>query len=138
RQALDHWRATIGSEGELADEQFLVLHRMVDDILASGARVVLVDLPIPTWHAQRSPYMTSYRQHAQRLLADLADRPGLSVLAMADRAAEGDFYDEVHPKPRVTRSGARRLADARGPVMGRPAALVAAPAGKQQAERGEP
>ena len=137
-QALDHWRTTIGSEGELADEQFLVLQRMVDAILASGARVVLVDLPIPTWHAQRSPYMTSYRQHAQRLFADLADRPGLSVLAMADLDADADFYDEVHPKPRVTMSWARRLAVALGPVMARPAEVVAAPAARQQAERSEP
>ena len=63
---------------------------------------------------------------------------GLSILAMADLDADGDFYDEVHPKPRVTMSWARRLADALGPVMGRPADQVAAPAGKQQAERGEP
>ena len=68
----------------------------------------------------------------------LAGRPGLSILAMADLDADGDFYDEVHPKPRVTMSWARRLADALGPVMGRPVDQVAAPAGKQQAERGEP
>ena len=138
QQALEHWRTTIGSESELADEQFLVLRRMVDDILASGARVVLADLPIPSWHAQRSPYMASYRQHAQRLFADLAGRPGLSILRMADLDADDDFYDEVHPKPRVTMSWARRLADALGPVMPRPADVVAAPAGKQQAERSEP
>ncbi len=88
RKYLAFWREYTGLAETLGDPPFQALERMVDNILAEGGRVVLVDLPIPEWHAQGSVLAADYHD------ADAGD----------------DFSDEVHPKPRVTGRWAQRLA----------------------------
>lgn len=108
--ALKYWREQMHSTGPIADEQFLVLGKLVERILAQGSRVVLVDLPIPRWHAERSPYYPDYLRHKKVLLAALAGRDGFSYLEMIDQDGDLEFSDEVHPKPRVTQQWAARVA----------------------------
>src|SRR5262249_12476029 len=57
--------------GPLADEQFHVLDRMVRKIAQSGSRILIVDLPIPRWHAQASPYFADYQTRKAPYLAAL-------------------------------------------------------------------
>ena len=83
---------------------------MVDGILAEGGRVILVDMPIPQWHAQGSVLSADYQQRVDTLLARLQTHAGVAVLKMDDASANDDFSDEVHPKPRVTERWAKRLA----------------------------
>jgi hypothetical protein len=82
----------------------------MDRILAQGSRVVLVDLPIPRWHAGRSPLYREYLRRKLMLLLDLEARAEFSYLEMNDLNGDPDFSDEVHPKPRVTRQWAARIA----------------------------
>jgi hypothetical protein len=110
RKYLAFWREYTGLAETLGDAPFQALDRMVDSILAEGGRVVLVDLPIPEWHAQGSVLAADYRRHMDKLLPELKSRAGVSVLKMDDSGAGDDFSDEVHPKPRVTERWARRLA----------------------------
>ena len=98
--ALQYWRDSIKRPDTLADEQFDVLDRLVRDILSSGQQVVLVDLPIPQWHAARSPYFAYYQKRKQSILQAFADKPGFHYLNMQDLNNDPDFSDEVHPKPR--------------------------------------
>ena len=138
RKALDFWRATIGRPADLGEEQFAVLRQTIDAMLESGARVLLVDLPIPRWHAERSPYSTSYRERTARLLATFSGRPGFTALTIPAMDADLDFYDEVHPKPQVTATWARHLAAALGPVVAHPADVLAATGARQQAQQAMP
>jgi hypothetical protein len=108
--ALKYWREQMHSDGPIAEEQFLVLRDLVDRILAQGSRVVLVDLPIPRWHAEGSPFYQEYLRHKKTLLSDLGGRDGFSYLEMIDLNGDLEFSDEVHPKPRVTRQWAERVA----------------------------
>jgi hypothetical protein len=108
--ALKYWREQMHSDGAIAAEQFLVLKNLIDRILAQGSRVVLVDLPIPRWHAERSPLYGEYLQHKIILLLDLESREGFSYLEMNDLNSDLEFSDEVHPKPRVTWAWAARIA----------------------------
>jgi hypothetical protein len=108
--ALNYWREQMHSNGAIAEEQFSVLRSLIDRILAQGSRVVLVDLPIPRWHVERSPFYPDYLRHRKMLLADLAGRDGLAYLEMIDQNNDIDFSDEVHPKPRVTQQWAARVA----------------------------
>jgi hypothetical protein len=108
--ALKYWHQQMHSDGPLAEEQFLVLRDLVIRLLAEGSRVVLVDLPIPRWHADRSPYYASYLMRKKNLLDDLNAKPGFIYLEMADKDEDLDFSDEVHPKPRVTPIWAQRVA----------------------------
>lgn len=110
RKYLAFWREYMGSTKTLDDAPFQVLAQMIDRILAEGGRVVLVDMPIPQWHTQGSALAADYRQRVDAILAGLQMRTGVSVLKMGDAGANDDFSDDVHPKPRVTRRWAQRLA----------------------------
>ncbi len=108
---LDYWREQMHSDGPIAEEQFTVLRNLIDRILAQRSRVVLVDLPIPHWHAERSPLYPDYLRHKKALLSDLRARDGFAYLEMMDLNDDLEFSDEVHPKPRVTRLWAARVAE---------------------------
>ena len=114
--ALKYWRGQMHSDGPIAEEQFSVLRNLTDRILAQGSRVVLVDLPIPRWHAERSPLYEDYLRHKQMLLSDLGGRDGFAYLEMTDLNGDLEFSDEVHPKPRVTPQWAARVAGIIGAV----------------------
>jgi hypothetical protein len=111
RNYLAFWREYTGLAETLGDAPFQALERVVDNILAEGGRVVLVDLPIPDWHARGSLLAADYRRHMDELLPELQNRARVSVVRMDDADAADDFSDEVHPKPRVTGRWAQRLAD---------------------------
>ena len=100
----------MGSTDELKEAQFQTLRRVVDGILVEGGEVVLVDLPLPAWHSQRSPLWRSYASHMEPTLAALQTRPGVVVVRMGADNRDDDFGDEVHPKPRVAPLWAARLA----------------------------
>ncbi|KQV95867.1 hypothetical protein [Rhizobacter sp. Root1221] len=108
---LAFWRTYMGSAQTLNDAPFLVLEGTVEQILADGGRVVLVDMPIPAWHAQGAVLQADYRRRVDPLLARLKARPGVKVVP-AFGTEDDDFSDEVHPKPRVTNLWAQRLATA--------------------------
>jgi hypothetical protein len=114
--ALRYWREQMHSDGPIAGEQFLILSNLIDRILSQGSKVVLVDLPIPRWHAQRSPFYQEYLGHRKALLSELAGRDGFAYLEMMDLSDDLEFSDEVHPKPRVTRQWAARVAALIGTV----------------------
>jgi hypothetical protein len=108
--AVKYWREHMHSTGSIADEQFLVLRDLMARILSRGSRVVLVDLPIPRWHEERSPFYPEYVRHRDSLLSGLEASPGFAFLEMTDQDRDDDFSDEVHPKPHVTAQWARRVA----------------------------
>lgn len=109
---LKYWDAQMQKpSGELSNEQFERLSAVIEKILRSGGRVMLVDLPIPKWHAERSPYEKSYLEHKQRVVDRFTGRQRFAYL---DKLGDDDldFSDEVHPKPRVAQLWAANLAKA--------------------------
>jgi hypothetical protein len=108
--ALTYWREQMHSDGPMSEEQFLVLRDLVARILAQGSKAVLVDLPIPHWHAERSLFYANYLSRKKTLLSGLQGKPGFTYLEMADQNDDLDFSDEVHPKPRVTPLWATQVA----------------------------
>ena len=108
--ALKYWRDQMHSDGPIAEEQYLVLRDLIDRILAQGSKVVLVDLPIPLWHAERSPFYPEYLRREKVLISHFDHREGFAYLEMSDLNGDLEFSDEVHPKPRVTQQWAARIA----------------------------
>jgi hypothetical protein len=108
--ALKYWHQQMHSEGPIADEQFQVLNTLITRILAQGSRVVLIDLPLPRWHEERSPFYAHYLLQRKTLLAAVRGIAGFTYVDMVDENDDLDFSDEVHPKPRVTRLWAARMA----------------------------
>lgn len=109
---LDFWTDYMGHK-PLGLQQFGELKKLIDSVTANGGKVVLVDLPLPAWHAERSPYFAEYQQRRHDFLASLAPHGDVAVLVLSDgRGPDEDFSDEVHPKPRVTPVWAQQLATA--------------------------
>lgn len=106
---LKFWRAYMGNVDALDDAQFQRLEQLVAHIESAGGRVLLVDLPIPSWHQQGSALAADYRARIERQLPKLCARSGVKALRLAEQNTDEDFSDEVHPKPRVTPDWAARL-----------------------------
>ena len=66
-RSLAFWRNYVGTDGPLSDVQFQRLDRLVRWLSEAGVRVLLVDLPLPQWHARRSPHYADYQQRKRRL-----------------------------------------------------------------------
>ncbi len=115
--ALTYWRQTMGGASEISQSQMTLLQAIIEDLLRSGEKVVLVDLPIPAWHRDASPYEPEYARAAQELFTRFADHPGFAALKMDDLAADQDYSDEVHAKPHLARVWATRLAGVLNPIV---------------------
>ncbi|HEY9065592.1 MAG TPA: hypothetical protein VIO33_11465 [Burkholderiaceae bacterium] len=124
RKYLAFWRDYTDEAETVSDASIATLERIVGTILADGGRVVLVDMPIPRWHAEGSALAADYRRRIGATLAHLRGRPGLAVLNMSDAMPDDEFSDEIHPKPRVTEAWAQRL----GEVLNNELAMQAAQA----------
>jgi hypothetical protein len=88
-----------------------LLKHIIDELLHSGEQVIIVDLPIPAWHRDASPYQPGYSQALQILVHQFADRPGFKFVSMADLDGNLDYSDEVHAKPHLAKVWSTRLAD---------------------------
>lgn len=111
-QYLAFWEDYMGGSGHLDAAPFEALTKTINTIVAAGGRVLLVDLPLPHWHASASRYEASYRQHWAALRQQLDGAAGVAFLSLRDADRPEDFSDEVHPKPRVAERWAVRLAGA--------------------------
>ncbi len=116
-QYLDYWSRIMGAGPPISDEQFVVLERACEAILAEGSRLALVDLPLPQWHKEHSPYYGYYEHRKTGLVNRFIRRPGFAFLDLGELDGDANFYDEVHPKPRVTAAWAERLAPVLSPLL---------------------
>jgi|HubBroStandDraft_6_1064221.scaffolds.fasta_scaffold21099_4 hypothetical protein len=114
---LDYWAKVMGAGPPIPEEQFVVLEHACEAILTQGSRLVLADLPLPRWHKEHSPYHVYYEHRIAELVDQFASRPGFAFLDLGELDGDSDFYDEVHPKPRVTSAWAERLAAVLPPLL---------------------
>ncbi|WP_407147334.1 hypothetical protein [Bradyrhizobium sp. ORS 86] len=110
QQALQYWTDTMGRPSDIAPGQVDVLKQTIQALLDSGEKVVLVDLPIPAWHRDASPYEPSYRLALKGLLQEFGDRPNFTSLSMDDLDNDLDYSDEVHAKRHLADVWSVRLA----------------------------
>ena len=108
---LAFWKAQFGEATTVPDEQFTVLSELVTEMLDSGSKVVVVDLPLPSWHADQAPLNASYLALISATLRQFSGRPGFSYLNMQSDFPDDEFVDEAHPKPRARPQWARKLAE---------------------------
>lgn len=114
----NYWSSEMGPPSPtVLDEQFAVLEQSCKAVLSQRSSLVVVDLPLPRWHKERSPYEGYYQQRKTELVKRWNGRPGFSFVDMSDMDDDDDFYDEVHPRPRVTFEWAKRLAAALSPLL---------------------
>lgn len=107
-KALTFWRQYMGDLNEsFMEEQFTVLKEIVDIINKSGGKVIIIDMPIAKWHADRSKYYHVYKDKIKDFMSELKPALYLNYQDMNDNL---DYYDSAHPKPKVTMKWGTRLA----------------------------
>ena len=103
--------------------------RVGDDVLAklmpiakrisdAGDRLVLVDLPLPRWHAEAVPAASDYSRRKQAHFAALLRLPGVYYLDMEGSATDEDFYDSVYLRPKACIGLAHQLGRALAGLTG--------------------
>jgi hypothetical protein len=110
QKALEYWTESMGRKSEISGAQVELLKEIVGTLLNEGEKVVLVDLPIPAWHRDLSPYQPSYREALNGLLRRFGGRPNFTSLSMDDLDGNLDYSDEVHAKRHLAEVWSTRLA----------------------------
>ncbi|MBR0697937.1 hypothetical protein [Bradyrhizobium lablabi] len=110
KKALQYWKETMGRANDISPAQVEVLRQTIHALLDSGEKVVLVNLPIPAWHRDASPYQPSYLRALTDLLQEFGEQPNFSSLTMDDLDNDLDYSDEVHAKRHLADIWSTRLA----------------------------
>ena len=110
-RAISYWENRLGPSGSIPPEQFDALQQLIGALVSTGANVVLVDLPLPKWHAERSPYLASYYQQLMPIVDAFQGLPRFRFMRLKGLSDDADFSDEVHPKPKISAEWSRQLAN---------------------------
>jgi hypothetical protein len=108
RQALIERRIADGTRAN--DDVLAKLIPIAKRISDRGDRLVLVDLPLPQWHAEAVPAAIDYSRRKQGYFAEALRLPGIYYVDLSASATDEDFYDSVHLRPRACIELAHRLA----------------------------
>jgi hypothetical protein len=94
----NHYRALrtrqFRNEG-LTDEQFDLFTQLVTRLDAGGAKVVFVDMPVPSYFRKGFFIYDDYRRKEAGIIHD----PRVHYLDLTAIAADGEFLDDGHPRP---------------------------------------
>ncbi|GLR91031.1 hypothetical protein [Bradyrhizobium iriomotense] len=117
KKALDYWNEAMGKRNEISLGQVEVLKNTIETLLRSGERVVLIDLPIPAWHRDASPFQRSYEQAFTDVSRQFDGQRSFVSMSMSDLSKEQDYSDEVHAKRHLADVWSDRLANVLNPFV---------------------
>lgn len=109
-----HWLTDyIGQPGRvLPAEQFVRLIHLIQKARRSGFQVVVISLPMPTWHRAESPFYSQYQKRLQDVLATFPDEEGVLFLDLSDAIPDDKYRDSVHPTPEDVGLWAKTISEA--------------------------
>jgi hypothetical protein len=110
KEELDHERTVAGRYEESFPLQFTKLDHVARMISSRGGRLVLMELPVPSWIQAGVPACSFYRAEEDRQIRELLKIPGVTYGSMAEGFSDDEFYDQFHPRPRTTVRWARKAA----------------------------
>ena len=89
----------------LLNEQFDLFMRLVARLDAGGAKVVFVDMPLPSYFREDFTIYDDYRRKETEIIHD----PRVHYLDLTAIAADGEFSDDAHPRPEFAAKWSRPL-----------------------------
>jgi hypothetical protein len=105
------YRRAFMNTAQLHQEQYDELTKLVREVSARGAKVIVVDLPLPQWHEKAVPYEAQHRLHMAAFVKANASVPGFSYLDMTNLDDDATFYDDAHVRPRYQGAWVQALSD---------------------------
>lgn len=86
-----------GEKAGLDEAQFSRLEGLLHRAVAAGMRIVVADMPLPSWHRAESPFPESFSQRLKALLLPLTESGRVFHLDLREKLADDLFRDSVHP-----------------------------------------
>lgn len=118
REQMDWLTAYMGSEpGVLVPQQFEAFEKLVHEIRDSGMRVVVVDMPLPSWHRASSPFVAPYRERLAAGFVAFDGDPAVSFLDLSASSPDEAFRDSIHPAAAARPEWCDRLASSLRPIL---------------------
>ncbi|MBI4989441.1 MAG: hypothetical protein HZC23_11530 [Rhodocyclales bacterium] len=96
-------------EGVLQEEQFDKLRMLIDKAKGVGFHVVVVDMPLPSWHRQNSPFFAPYETKLRDVLASYTSAGTIDFVSLVDAIPDDEFRDSIHPNAEAASHWARIL-----------------------------
>lgn len=93
------------------DAGFGDLVNLARRVSAAGSKLIVVDLPLPSWHANGVPYFQQYQRRKQPFIAELGKLDRVTYANMQKGFPDEEFYDSAHPRPKATWRWSERLTE---------------------------
>lgn len=100
----------VGPVSVQTDEGFRHLMNIARKTSAAGVRLLVVDMPITTWHAAAMPQFASFQKRKEPWIAALKNYPNVRYVNVQNSVDDSEFSDFIHPRPRFTQVWAQRAA----------------------------
>ncbi len=84
----------IGTRRRLAEQQFIELERLAEKVVGAGVRLIIVELPTPSW--SRKAHFGYYREHKRAAVRALANKAGVDYLDLHDAVPDRLMGDDTH------------------------------------------
>lgn len=97
--------------GVLQDEQFEKLDALIKKVRSRGLRVMIIDMPLPSWHREKSPFFAPYQVKLRAALAPHLENRAVEFVNLATAIPDDEFRDSVHPKAEAAMHWAKVLAE---------------------------
>jgi hypothetical protein len=117
RTALGNWLNYMGPVDQWTDAGLGSLVALAARIIGAGGRLIVLDLPIPSWHADNIPYFSEYQRRKTPFIDKLRSMDRVTYADLQSGFIDGDFYDSAHPRPKVTAMWADRAAAVLSPAL---------------------
>jgi hypothetical protein len=110
QNALKFFHDYMGTKDDsLKEEQFEELLELCDFINDNGAKLVIVDIPLPSWHSERSGHYSYYQRKKAFYIDRMLKCTNVQYINMQEIAVDSDFYDSAHPNPGITKEWSKLL-----------------------------
>jgi len=91
-------------------EGFKIFIDMCNLIKQKGAKIILLDLPIPTWHQKASTFFGKYQQRKEDYIKQV-NNGNVLYINMINSLPDSTFLDSNHPYPTYTKLWSKTFAD---------------------------
>jgi len=100
----------VGPLSAQTDEGFHHLIRMARRTQEAGVRLIILDMPITSWHAAAMPQFAAFQTRKLPWLAEVLRYPNVRYVNLQKDVDDSEFSDFIHPRPRFTVEWAKRAA----------------------------
>jgi len=92
------------------DEGFRLMLDAARRTSAAGVRLIVVDMPVASWHAASMPQFPDYQRRKMPWIVALKRLPSVEYVNIQNAVDDSEFSDFIHPRPSLTWRWADRAA----------------------------